>query len=114
MMSSLLEASSSRATSRTKRERKKEKKKQKKRPGKGALAALGVTSATGGRAMIAAAFPTETAASQCPRTKPRPALPGDLEACRLRGPIARPRVWTPGTASSKQGGLHRQSSRIKV
>nr|XP_038940362.1 uncharacterized protein LOC685668 isoform X2 [Rattus norvegicus] len=52
--------------------------------------------------MTAAGFPTETTASQCPRKKPRPALPGDLEAWSSRRPLARPPVWSPGTASSKQ------------
>eukprot|EP00073_Rattus_norvegicus_P053480 XP_017455864.1 PREDICTED: uncharacterized protein LOC100912904 isoform X1 [Rattus norvegicus] len=63
--------------------------------------------------MTAAGFPTETAASQCPGTNPRPALPGDQEAWRSGRPLARPPVWSPGTASSKQGGLHLKSSIIK-
>uniref|UniRef100_A0A8I5ZNM3 Disks large homolog 5 N-terminal domain-containing protein n=1 Tax=Rattus norvegicus TaxID=10116 RepID=A0A8I5ZNM3_RAT len=37
-----------------------------------------------------------------PGKKPRPALPGDLEAWSSWGPLAQPPVWSPGTASSKQ------------
>eukprot|EP00073_Rattus_norvegicus_P049849 XP_017452184.1 PREDICTED: uncharacterized protein LOC691414 isoform X4 [Rattus norvegicus] len=46
----------------------------------------------------------------------------EAQASPARGPRglalartpSRTSVWSPGTASSKQGGLHRQSSRIKV
>ncbi|KAL6033556.1 hypothetical protein STEG23_025932, partial [Scotinomys teguina] len=62
--------------------------------------------------MTAAGFPTETAASACPATKPGPALPGDLEAWRSHGPLAQPPVLSPRTASRAACPAGAASSRL--
>ncbi|XP_063124029.1 uncharacterized protein LOC134480473 [Rattus norvegicus] len=86
----------------SKKRKKKRKEKAEEAAREGGLSGVGHHLGHGRAPYDSGGFPTETTASQCPRKKPMPALPGDLEAWSSRGPLARPPVWSPGTASSKQ------------